>query len=194
MKKLHSLLSVLFLTFWGCDNLEVKSINEDETQSFEIRDDKMFLINSQKPFSGTSYMLFPNGRKMFERTWENGEKNGPVTFWYENGQKRQVINFKNGIVDWIQDEWYENGQKSSEVLRQNDKQVGDRIGWDEDGNRTYKGIWNYGYFTGSWDVWYKNGQKQKEMIYKDGEIISIKEWNEDGSVKEWLNDRQREKY
>ena len=61
-------------------------------------------------------------------------KNGPVTFWYENGQKRQVINFKNGIVDGIQVEWYENGQKSSEVLRQNDKQVGDRIGWDEDGS------------------------------------------------------------
>ena len=41
MKKIHLLLSVLFLTFWGCDNLEVKSINEDETQSFEI--DKLLI-------------------------------------------------------------------------------------------------------------------------------------------------------
>ena len=32
--------------------------------------------------------------------------------------------------------------------------------------------------------YYENGQKQIEGTYKDGEIISSKEWNEDGSVKE----------
>jgi len=32
--------------------------------------------------------------------------------------------------------------------------------------------------------YYENGQKQIEGTYKDGEIISLKGWNEDGSVKE----------
>ena len=31
--------------------------------------------------------------------------------------------------------------------------------------------------------WYKNGQKRDELTYKDGELISEKYWNEDGSVK-----------
>ena len=30
--------------------------------------------------------------------------------------------------------------------------------------------------------WYENGQKEYEGIYKDGELISSKIWNEDGSV------------
>ena len=33
-------------------------------------------------------------------------------------------------------------------------------------------------------VWYENGQKNSEGTFKDGNLISKKEWNEDGSVKE----------
>ena len=36
--------------------------------------------------------------------------------------------------------------------------------------------------------WYENGQKKQEGLYKDGNLISYKYWNEDGSVKEWLNE------
>ena len=32
--------------------------------------------------------------------------------------------------------------------------------------------------------YYKNGQKSSEKTYKDRELISLKEWKEDGSVKE----------
>ena len=32
--------------------------------------------------------------------------------------------------------------------------------------------------------WYENGQKRFEGTYEDGELISEKYWNEDGSVKE----------
>ena len=31
--------------------------------------------------------------------------------------------------------------------------------------------------------WYENGQKQLEGTWKDGNIVSYKEWNEDGSVR-----------
>ena len=37
---------------------------------------------------------------------------------------------------------------------------------------------------GLYTNWYKNGQKRDELTYKDGELISEKYWNEDGSVKE----------
>ena len=35
---------------------------------------------------------------------------------------------------------------------------------------------------GLYTNWYENGQKRFEGTYKDGELISKKEWNEDGSV------------
>ena len=37
---------------------------------------------------------------------------------------------------------------------------------------------------GLYTNWYDNGQKRDELTYKDGEMISGKKWNEDGSVKE----------
>jgi len=37
---------------------------------------------------------------------------------------------------------------------------------------------------GLYTNWYENGQKRDELTYKDGELISEKYWNEDGSVKE----------
>ena len=37
--------------------------------------------------------------------------------------------------------------------------------------------------NGLYTNWYENGQKSFEGTYKDGELISKKYWNEDGSVK-----------
>ena len=36
---------------------------------------------------------------------------------------------------------------------------------------------------GLYTNWYENGQKRFEGTYEDGELISEKYWNEDGSVK-----------
>ena len=36
---------------------------------------------------------------------------------------------------------------------------------------------------GLYTNWYENGQKWYELTNKDGELISKKYWNEDGSVK-----------
>jgi antitoxin component YwqK of YwqJK toxin-antitoxin module len=41
--------------------------------------------------------------------------------------------------------------------------------------------------VGKWTFWYENGKKSFEETYKDGELISKKEWNEDGSVIEVKN-------
>ena len=46
--------------------------------------------------------------------------------------------------------------------------------------RTYKD----GKKDGKWTEWYWDGQKESEVTYKDGKMISSKEWNKDGSLKE----------
>jgi len=45
-------------------------------------------------------------------------------------------------------------------------------------------LYNENYSLISWKKWYENGQKKMEKTFKDGELISSKEWNIDGSVKE----------
>jgi len=54
-------------------------------------------------------------------------------------------------------------------------------GWKPNGQRNETNIVNG---TGKSVEYYENGQKRFEETYKNGERISKKEWNEDGSVKE----------
>lgn len=89
-------------------------------------------------------------------------KDGLMTYWYENGQKKKEGTYKDNNKNGKWTEWYENGQKEYEI-----NFVGDSGGY-EDGLGTH---------------WYENGQKRGEYIYKYGQIISSKHWNEDGTVK-----------
>jgi antitoxin component YwqK of YwqJK toxin-antitoxin module len=82
------------------------------------------------------------------------------TDFYEDGQKQSEVTFKDGKINGLVTYWYENGEKKSEG--------------------TYKNGKKDGLFT--W--WYVNGKKEYEGTYKNGRKISVKEWNEDGSVKE----------
>ena len=43
-------------------------------------------------------------------------KNGPSAYWYENGQKKRVRVYKNGMKDGPFKSWYENGQKKTEGI------------------------------------------------------------------------------
>ena len=52
------------------------------------------------------------------------------------------------------------------------------------GKTEFEGSYKDGKREGKWTEWYKNGLKEYECTYKDGELISEKEWNEDGSIKE----------
>jgi len=47
-----------------------------------------------------------------------------------------------------------------------------------------EGTYKDGEEDGLWTKWYKKGQMEREETYKDGNIVSYKRWNEDGSVKE----------
>ena len=82
---------------------------------------------------------------------------------YDNGNIKSITYHKktrNGIEKIKEEIYHENGQK--------------------EGEGTFKDGKLEGLVTG----WYENGQKNSEQLFKDGNFISLKEWNEDGSVKE----------
>ncbi len=78
---------------------------------------------------------------------------------YENGQKRGERTYKDGKVHGLYTFWYENGQKKE---------------------REY--TLRFGKLHGLYTRWYRNGQKNWERTHKDGELISEKEWDEDGNL------------
>ena len=54
----------------------------------------------------------------------------------------------------------------------------------EDGQKKFEGSFKDGEKDGLFTWWYGNGKKEYEGTYKNGKKISVKEWNEDGSIKE----------
>ena len=83
---------------------------------------------------------------------------GVITEYYENGQKRSEVTYKDGKEDGKWTRWHENGQKSSEGTYKDGKQ------------------------DGKWTGWYENGEKRYEGIYKDGKKIEEIWWDRDGNV------------
>ena len=83
---------------------------------------------------------------------------GLAESFYENGEKKAEINWKDGKRDGLETEWYKNGQKEAEVTYQ-------------DGNII------------SCLVWKPNGEKCPVTNLKDGTLIRV--WyNEDGTERE----------
>ena len=68
-------------------------------------------------------------------------------------------------------------------LPQSDKPYsGDVSKLDNFGKTLLKGTYKNGKKDGLWTDWDENGKKLIEETYKNDELISKKEWNEDGSV------------
>jgi antitoxin component YwqK of YwqJK toxin-antitoxin module len=123
------------------------------------REGVFYTNDTNKPYSGSVFSLYGDGKKKDEGTLKDGKMIRKTEWrWYVNGQREFEVTYKDEKEDGLGTEWYEKGQKKSEL--------------------TYKN----GVFDGLGTVWYENGQKQFEGIHKDGKPISSKEWNEDGSV------------
>jgi len=132
--------------------------------------------------------FYGNGRLFLVLPLNN---DGLCTDWYENGQKKEEINYKNGKRDGLYTQWYENGQKEYEFTYKDDEEDGLFTSWYENGQKKYERTFKDGKEDGLYTQWYENGQKKSEWNRKDGKLICItkKEWNEDGTLwREWNED------
>ena len=90
---------------------------------------------------------FNRGSRIYCEFWyQNGHKNkeenykmfnikeGEWNAWYENGQQKYGVTFKNGKEDGLYTTWYENGQKEIEGNYKDGKEDGKWILWNNNGN------------------------------------------------------------
>ena len=155
-------------------------------------------INDKNVRDGITKNYYENGQMELQVTFKDGIMVGKYEFWFDDGTKNWEYYYNDdGTRDStkLTTRWYANGQKWYEAyimtINGEAKSRGEYTGWYENGNIQYKG--NY-LSNGKWEGkdfnWYEDGQKQSETTYKNGELISSKEWNKDGSVKERLNEKK----
>ena len=147
-------------------------------------------------YTGKDIGWLPNGSKIFEIEYKDGEEEGKCTWWYPNGKKEREGEFKGGKIKgkctgwydngnkkyegeqegkWI--EWYENGTIKCEGEEYHDrnedrtwfvKKEGKHLGWYDNCNKEYEGEYKNGKKEGKWIEWYEDGTKKYEGEYKDG--------------------------
>ena len=154
MKKTLRLLSVLIFLILSCST---------DIDTLQKRGETYYKINSDKPFSGLIINKYDSGQKKSKGFLTNGKEDGIWTYWYKdhpiNYFRLYVDNIMDNLPYIFYDSWENFGQKSKE----------------ED--------YLDGILDRSYTEWYENGQMKFEGTFKDGKLISKKEWNFDGSPK-----------
>ena len=147
--------------------------------------------NSDKPYTGKVYSFHDNGKPKEEGKYRNGLKDGKWSYYTEIGNGKYEVTFKAGIyttavftdslgTDYTGSPITDEPEQDGIFLFQDDE------GGEYDFSKSpiYAGGLKDGEPDGLITIWYENGQKETEGIMKDGKLISKKEWNEDGSVKD----------
>ena len=139
----------------------------------QIRNGLVYLPNETKPFTGGFVGWYPNGQKKEEVNYIDGLAVGTRTVWIEQY-------YKDGKEDgqrltW----WYRNGKKESETNYKDGKKDGNSILWFKNGQKKKESNYIDGKEDGKYTQWYENGTKAEESNYIDGKL--------DGKYTRWID-------
>ena len=134
-----------------------KRVEINETNLFnywEGENTLIYLLSDNSLFTGIIFMEYDNGQVNFEYSFKNGKRIGWQRDYSESGELLGEVNLIDGNGTFVTK--FENGQIY--------------------GEENYKDGLRHG--TSKW--WYENGQLRNEQIWKNGELVSSKCWEEDG--------------
>ena len=138
--------------------------------------------SSEELVNGMVYQNFKEKRVVLGNV-VNGKKEGLWTFWYDNGRKIKEGSFEDGKLEGVWTYWNQRGEKESEGTFKAGKGSGLWIFWHPNGEKFSEGNLIGVKKDGIWTYWSQNGKKESEEVYEDGVLVSVKEWNEDGTIK-----------
>jgi len=158
--------------------------------------------------SQTDYYYYKNEQIKEKLNWKCGKdskRDGKSTRWYEDGQKYEEANYKDG-KKVSKTTYWRNGEKSKEEDYKEDKLVrrinffsyglkskielfkdGKKHGtwstWNERGNKTTEFNFKKGKKDGIETFWWNNRKKRKEANYKDGQLVGKTTfWHKNGEI------------
>lgn len=162
MKKIQYFLiiaCVLCLVVACGSNQQSESDKNVLIHELEDRGGVAYLPKADKPFTGSAYAYFPDGKTVYLKSdFVNGKQHGEYVEYFQKGQINYKYNYKNGIEDgeWV---WY-----------------------DENGNILKKENYKEGNRHGEWTTWFSNGQLHVKGQFENGEEVGEwLQWDEEGN-------------
>ena len=110
-------------------------------------------------------------------------KKRPYEKFYENGQLKSRLNFKNGKPNGFGETYYENGQLELRVNIKDGEQHGLWEQYYENGQLKEKGDYKDGKEDGLWEGFHDNGQLMRRGNFKNGKEEGLREYfDEEGNL------------
>jgi len=122
------------------------------------------------------YASFQRGGQPLEcGHYADGKKHGLWTEWYENGQRRAVIEGKPG-GNWAY--WYPDGilWKSYVAWEESGERRGVSKSWYRNGARESEFNFLNGQPDGNWTSWDEVGNASKVEVYEKGKLLEVTEF------------------
>ena len=138
---------------------------------------------ADKVFMGPELEFFEDGNRKVLGTWENGVKTGVWTTWYDNGTKKSIEHYQGDVKHGAFRGWYDNGQQRFEGEIAFGLETGLWTHWHPNGQKKGTGEFSEGKPNGPWTTWHDNGQKHTEGNFSSGEKIGLwTSWSPEGEV------------
>jgi len=131
-------------------------------------------VKKKKGFLWADYYL--SGIKQMEAISlkENEEVfDGTVTWYFENGNVMQTVNYKNNILSGERKNYHESGPLKSQYSYENGNIEGAWVRYHENAKLAEEGIYKSSTRNGAWKEYYKNGKLKGEGNYNDGKKTGI---------------------
>lgn len=128
-----------------------------QTDKLVVKDGLFYSINGEVA-DGKYTLTYPNGsiESVFELL--NGKYHGKVSYFYLNGNIKEIGNFVRGERSGVWERWDENGKKIAEASY---NELGQKDGkwfiWDSNGNKILSFEYKNGLPVGSWLSYDDNG-------------------------------------
>ena len=129
MKKNVLMLIMILLILTSCGKERIEDMSK-----LELRDEKVYVIGENKPYTGTFIDKYENGNLGKIAEFKNGLPHGKEETYDKNGQLLLLNTYKNGKKDGISRMYYENGQLWRESKDKNGIQIAPTKWYDENGN------------------------------------------------------------
>lgn len=135
-------------------------------QSNIVLKDGLYYSSSGALYSGTYNSYDKNNVKLASITLVDGKRNGPVTYYYTNGNVKETGVFLNDekAAQWLR--WDEAGNKIAEAFYKEGKKDGTWMIWDANGTKRYEMYYAMDKKVGKWSMWDEKGNLTSEKVYE----------------------------
>ncbi|MFM7618670.1 MAG: toxin-antitoxin system YwqK family antitoxin [Bacteroidota bacterium] len=128
------LFFIASLIFTSCDELdsatpkEIKTINGYKIVGYYEIDGTDSVKVGERTF-------YPNSEKVYlEFRIKDGKRHGECLSFFQNGTRQSLNTYKEGMLNGDYRVWHENGELQIEGQYENNKEVGEWVFYDKDGN------------------------------------------------------------